>query len=452
MKNNVIEDGGGILVMGEQAKEYAADVVVVGSGPGGATVTRELSKVGKKVILCEAGKYYSTLGKFYSPGMMLDKGGMTFSEEGLMLNIGKTVGGQSMVFAATAFKPPQWLKDKYGIDLQEEIDELYAEVPIQPLPDALIGRGARLLMESAQALGMDWLPADKFIRPQKCLPNCGGCSLGCTTGAKWTAREFIEAAKQIGAELLPETTAERVLTHGGKAVGVEANGPAGKVIIKADKVVLSAGGTVTPVILQRSGLEAVGEGFMVDPVLMVWGIGPAYGNMHDIPLTAGIHLGEEGILLMDISFPLMLAFGFLAYSGANGLAYMRKALQYNKLLGVMVKVKDEFHGRITADGTISKPLNEDVMQKIKKGVGHAEAILGKAGVKRKDIFAGKPLGGHPGGTVRLGVHLDTNCQTEITNCYCVDNSIIPEPWGQPPTVTIMAMAKRLAKHLAGNNY
>ena len=76
----------------------------------------------------------------------------------------------------------------------------------------------------------------------------------------------------------------------------------------------------------------------------------------------------------------------------------------------------------------------------------AEALM-KAGVKRENMFVNKPLGGHPGGTVRLGTHLDTNCRTEITNCYCVDNSIIPEPWGQPPTVTLVAMAKRLAKHL-----
>jgi hypothetical protein len=30
----------------------------------------------------------------------------------------------------------------------------------------------------------------------------------------------------------------------------------------------------------------------------------------------------------------------------------------------------------------------------------------------------------------------------------MDTTIIPEPWGLPPTVTIVAMAKRLANHLA----
>jgi choline dehydrogenase-like flavoprotein len=35
-----------------------ADVAVVGSGPGGATVARELARAGKQVILLERGKDY----------------------------------------------------------------------------------------------------------------------------------------------------------------------------------------------------------------------------------------------------------------------------------------------------------------------------------------------------------------------------------------------------------
>jgi choline dehydrogenase-like flavoprotein len=436
--------------MSGKVKGLESDVVVVGSGPGGATVARGVSKGGKKVIICETGKYVTSLGKFYSAGLLMKKGGLTFSKEGLMLNIGNTVGGQSMVYAAAAFKPPAWLKDKYGIDLQQEVDELYKEIPVRPLSDSLIGPGVRQMMESARALGMDWKPCDKFIRSEKCIPLCGKCALGCTTGAKWTAREYIEEARQNGADLLTQTKVAKVITESGKAVGVEAEGPDGKITIKADTVVLSAGGQGSPIILQQSGLHDAGDGFFVDPVLMVWGIAPKVGNMRDIPLSSGIHLKEDGIVLMDVSFPLPLALGLVAYTGTGGLAYLRKAIHHNKLLAVMVKVRDELYGQVHPDGSISKPIDDAAKQKLTKGVGIAREILRKAGVKDKDVFVNKPLGGHPGGSVRIGDHLDTNCQTQITHCYCVDNSIFPEPWGQPPVVTIVAMAKRLAKHLSAD--
>ncbi len=35
-----------------------ADVIVVGSGPGGATLSRELTRQGKKVLLLERGRDY----------------------------------------------------------------------------------------------------------------------------------------------------------------------------------------------------------------------------------------------------------------------------------------------------------------------------------------------------------------------------------------------------------
>ncbi|HMA86997.1 MAG TPA: NAD(P)-binding protein, partial [Desulfosalsimonadaceae bacterium] len=38
------------------------DAIIVGTGPGGATVARELSKAGKKVLILEWGDYEPTRG------------------------------------------------------------------------------------------------------------------------------------------------------------------------------------------------------------------------------------------------------------------------------------------------------------------------------------------------------------------------------------------------------
>ena len=284
-------------------------------------------------------------------------------------------------------------------------------------------------MESGRALGMDWKPTDKYIRPEKCPLHCGQCVIGCTTGAKWTAREFLNEAEQNGAKNFFRTTVDKVLTKGGQAVGVTAHGSDGAITIKANTVVVSAGGVASPNILQRSGLKEVGDGFMCDPVHFVYGVGPEYGNMFDVPISAAAHLEDDGILLSDISCSRIFNYGILAYTGVKGLSFMRKASKRNKLLCVMVKVKDELNGRVNEDSSIYKPIDEEAQKRIKKGSSIAKEILLKSGVKSKNIVVGKAWGGHPGGTVPLGKHIDNNCQTGIKNCYCIDNSIIPEPLG-----------------------
>ena len=428
---------------------YETEVVIAGSGPGGGTVARELSKAGKKVILCEAGKYQKSIGKIYHIPQMIAGKGMTFSKEGLLVVIPDTVGGASMLYCATAFKPPAWLKEKYGIDIDAEVQELYKEIPIKPLPPKLFGPGQQLIMECARKTGLNWKPVDKWIRHDLC-DNCGKCILGCKTGAKFNAREYVDEALKYGARLLTKTSVDRVIVENGRAVGVRAVGPDGVVDIRAQKVVLSAGGRGTPIILQRSGLYDAGEGFFVDPVTSVSGIHPKLGNMKSIPMAAGVHLEKDGIVMTDASAPYLFHLGLMGYSAPKGLAFFPKAARhFGRTLSIMVKMRDDLGGRVNADGSFSKPLSPAVWKATNKGILLASEILLQAGVKRQDIFAYRLLGAHPGGTTRIGGLLDTNCETEIKNCYCMDASIIPEPWGVPPTVTLFAMGKRLAKHILG---
>ncbi len=434
--------------MSQPIQTIQADVVIAGSGPGGATMARELSKKGKKVILCEAGKYHQRLGQstFMLLGMM-DNMGLTFSKEGTWVLRPKTAGGASVVYCGTAVRPPAWLKEKYGIDLDEEVDELYKEIPIQKLPDNLVGPAARTIMQAAQDVGLDWGLIDKWIRPEKCEQNCGKCALGCPTGAKWTAREYIEEARKNGAQLLLKTKVDRVLTESGKAVGVRAKGPQGWMDILAETVILSAGGQGTPPILQRSGVYDAGQGFFADPLWFVAGPSNIQGSIYDVPMTAGSIMAEDGIVMTDLMTPPTMYAGSLVMAGQKGIMSLPKVLKYRKTLSIMIKVRDGLDGRINLDESFSKPIDYDTWWKLNKGAVLAEEILMKAGVKRDDLVQTGVIAAHPGGTVRVGELLDKDCQTPIQNCYCMDTTIIPEPWGLPPTVTVVAMAKRLAKHL-----
>ncbi len=102
--------------MSNPRKIMQTDVVVVGSGPGGATVARELSRRGKKVIICEAGAYHKQFGYTVFLANMMARKAMTFSREGTWVVRPKTAGGASVVFSATAFRPPAWVKEKNDID------------------------------------------------------------------------------------------------------------------------------------------------------------------------------------------------------------------------------------------------------------------------------------------------------------------------------------------------
>jgi choline dehydrogenase-like flavoprotein len=434
--------------MSPPVRTIQTDVVIAGSGPGGATMARELSKKGKKVVLCEAGKNHQWLGKnsVLLLGMM-DKMGMTFSKEGTWVLRPKTAGGASVVYCGTAVRPPAWLKEKYGIDLAEEVDEVYKEIPIQTLPDHLVGPAASKMMGAAQDMGLDWNLLDKWIRPEKCEANCGKCALGCTTGAKWTAREYIEEAQQSGAELLLQTTVDRVLTENGKAVGVRAKGPHGWMDIKAETVILSAGGQGTPPILQRSGVYDAGQGFFADPLVFVMGAGQGQGTKYDVTMTAGTIMTDDGIVMTDLIVPPLMFSGLMTFAGPRGWVKLPKVLNYRKTMGIMIKVRDGLDGRINMDESFYKPLDNDTWWKLNKGAALAEEILMKAGAKKEDVMQSAVIAAHPGGTVRIGELLDKDCQTPIQNCYCMDTTIIPEPWGLPPTVTVVAMAKRLANHL-----
>ncbi len=435
---------------GTPTRTLQADVVIAGSGPGGATVARELSRKGKKVIVCEAGKYHKWFGYTLSTVNMLDRKGMSFSREGNWIVSGRTVGGGSVVYGGVAFKPPEWLREKYGIDLEEEVDEFYDEVPIGPLPDSHIGPGARKIMEAARKMGLDWKPVDRLIRAEKCKPDCDQCMSGCKEGAKWTAREFLEEAIGHGSQLLVQTEVERVLTESGDAVGVRARGPEGSMDILADTVIVSAGGFGSPRVLQRSGLYEAGQGCAVDFGRYVVGPSRTHNPRKEIPATTGASFLEEGLILLSAAPKSMMYAGLLGLSGPSGWARLPKVLQTGKTLGILMMTKDRVEGRVNADGSFSKPIDEDCWAKLNKGTVIAEQILQGAGVRREDLTALTCFAAHQVASVRIGGLLDNDCQTPIKRCYCMDASVIPEEWGLPPVVTTVSLAKRLAKHLTAS--
>ena len=87
----------------QKSDEY--DVIVVGSGPGGSTVARELAKAGKRTLILERGKDDQKLGTYSTALRILDT---SASKEGLSMLRASTTGGASVFFSASAAEPPPW--------------------------------------------------------------------------------------------------------------------------------------------------------------------------------------------------------------------------------------------------------------------------------------------------------------------------------------------------------
>ncbi|RMD82769.1 MAG: GMC family oxidoreductase [Candidatus Dadabacteria bacterium] len=429
--------------MGETASR-SYDAIVVGTGPGGATVARELARSGKRVVMVEWGSNAPVTGKagrFLAAAGIPGKG-LLITNRMLAMFRGITTGGSSLFFYATAFDPPLDMLRSYGLDIGREVEEAKQELPIAPLKDELVGPMAKRIMSAALDLGYDWRKLPKFVYQDRCRPNCWRCNYGCPFGAKWSARMWVEEAVGHGARLETRAKVERVLVEGSHATGVEFRRRGRRERLYADTVVVSAGGIGSPMILRASGLLGAGYRFFFDPLIAVMGTVDDLRGGREFPMAAGVLMEEEGYLMTDMTIPALLYAGFTAE-----VFRFHKLAAHPRTLQIMIKAKDSLGGRLTKRGGLRKRLSREDEGKLLKGYERARKILERAGAR--DIFKTWYVATHPGATVKVGELVDANLKTEIDGLYVCDCSVIPEAWGLPPTLTLIGLGKRLAKHLLG---
>ena len=98
-----------------------ADVIIVGSGAGGAVAAYELARTGKSVIVLEAGRYVpssdfkedmtDTMYRMYQ-----DAGLQTNSTGDVILLQGATTGGSTVVSATISARIPDHVLKEWGAD------------------------------------------------------------------------------------------------------------------------------------------------------------------------------------------------------------------------------------------------------------------------------------------------------------------------------------------------
>lgn len=363
---------------------------------------------------------------------------------------GITVGGSSVVYNGNAYDPPEWLATELDIDLTEEAIDTKAEIGIRPLPEDFSKDWSctHRLIEAAGELDIALMPQQKFIDPEKCDPTCDDCMLGCRRGAKWTAREYVNEAFLNGAKVLAETMADSVIIENGDAKGVRVKGPHSYTEVRADKVVISAGGIGTPVILLRSGIEGAGEGFFIDPMNVVHAIGKYPGPKNEMTFAYASEefVEDEGYLVGTLgSLPVL---GNKVSRTVKSLGWAARGGRLSNVMGMFTKIGDSPGGRIYADGRIEKPYGSEDEVKFNKGTEACKNILIGAGADPDTFTVEHNVGGHPGGTAAIGRVVDNDLQAYAAkNLYVCDASVFPRSPGRPPTLTIIALAKHLAKSI-----
>ncbi len=428
-----------------------ADVIVVGSGPGGATVARELARAGRRVILLERGQdhrgalYYGT---YLGALLYTDRAAFLYTQEGVNIVRPLMAGGATSMYCGCSARPPDWFHD-YGVDLDADADTAERELGIQPLALELRGRASTRLADAAADLGQVWEPTPKFMDPTRARRfDCGAhCMLGCRCGAKWNAAEWIDEAVQHGAHFITGALVESLVIEDGHIGGVTGRVGHTAFRLRAPLVVLAAGGLGTPRILQQAGFADAGRGLAIDATSMVYGQIRTQGESqgHEPPMTWFYEDLEHGYMLSTLIDPWLM---YPIITALKGPRYTLTWPRWGRTLGVMIKLMDEVHGAARLGQRLSKPLTERDRARQAHAEQTARAILRRAGADERTFFTTPLRGTHPSATVRIGEMLDADLQTHVQGLYVCDASVFPRALARPTVLTIIALGKRLARHLA----
>jgi len=437
-------------------KKY--EFVIVGTGPGGATIARELSQANKSIAILEYGPHYKKKGLINAFSNVYSKEdyGLKFTSGDISIGRSRILGGSSYFAQGNAVTPPDKIFKEWGINLTKECASARKDLRVNLMPEDLIGPGTRRLMEGAKTLGYEMKPTPKSVDYSKCN-RCGKCAFGCPTDAKWTSIEFVDEAVKNKADLYLNANVTKVKHGSGDFNIVKFNHEGSAKEIIGDNVILSAGALETPRIMQNSGIEEAGKGIALDIFQTSYGYTKDVGMQNETILAVYIEslIEEKELFPAPYMYPTMsLIRDITGYAPKKlNIATMIKSLLKSRkvkdknLLGMMTKVRDEITGEVKNDGSVIKEITEKDQKKLDEAFEINRDILIASGADPKTIIRGVCESGHPCCTAPIGKILDKNQQTEIEGVFVSDASVFPSPLGLPPILTIVALSKKLAKHL-----
>lgn len=483
------------------------DVVVVGSGAGGATAARVLAEAGLDVVVVEEGEHHDardfTTDPVHALGTLYRDGGLTACDgrPPIPLPVGRCVGGTTVINSGTAVRPPgdvfvRW-RDEHGIawatDAEGEFEAVERDLSVAPVDPATAGRNAELCRAGAEAIGAANRPLPRAAGGVSC---CGTCPMGCALDAK-RAMHVSELPRAVaaGARVIAGARAREVLVRGGRAAGVlcdavraapgsGGSAPARPFPIEARAVVLAGGALGTPELLLGQGLAngsgQLGRHLRIQPACWVGAryAGQEVRGWDGIMQSWGVHEWLDRRLFLEATFS-PLPFGAHWMPGA-GAAFAERVERYGEMGIVGVHLSDRSEGRVRVRGgrtRLTYRLTREDAAQLTFGIARAAQMHFAAGAtevypqvagmgslrageeRALDERAVRPAelrleAFHPMGTARMGTSASASVVApsgeahDVPGLFVADASVLPTALGANPMLTIMAVARRTARGVA----
>lgn len=349
-----------------------ADVVIVGSGAGGAVSAEILSKAGLKVVIIEAARLKSTDAFDMDEGAayrdLYQEGAARANKDGTITILqGRAVGGTTVVNWTSSFRTPRQTLDfwasEFGVDGMDRASmDPYFETMEQRLKvskwamppnanNAVIKRGC-------DALGWSWSVIPRNV--DGCW-NLGYCGTGCPTNAKQSMLvTTLPSAMDSGATLVHSCEADVVLTKSGRAHAVvchtlDARKQRRKVrvTVQAKTIIAAGGGINTPALFMRSGLpdpnSRVGKRTFLHPTTLVVGdmedtVAPYYGAPQSLYSDEFVWRdGVDGNIGYKIEVMPLHPGLFAGLLGGFGRGAREQIEQLPQYAGAIALLRDGFH-------------------------------------------------------------------------------------------------------------
>jgi choline dehydrogenase-like flavoprotein len=288
-----------------------AEVVVIGSGAGGAVAAACLAEAGHDVLVLEEGEQLLPSEFEEREGGLIERlyadGGLRTTDDlSVSLFQGATLGGGTTVNWMVMLRTPDWVLEEWHArhgtegmsptDLSPVFDRIEQAVHARAVPSDAHSPNNQILLDGARALG--WSAHAARINARDCL-RTGFCGHGCRYGAKQGALEvFLPRAEKAGARIIASARADRIdFAERGVPFPVKrvqvTFAPRGAIphslTVEAPVVIVAAGAIGTPVLLQRSGLggDAVGRYLRLHPTTALLAtFGREIDGAAGIPLSA----------------------------------------------------------------------------------------------------------------------------------------------------------------------